>query len=131
MSNNRSNFTGYNTITNNWYSSISQKKLDKPADIYSSFSKKTQLTYNSIHSKTKTRISENNLSRKEEVISTLSKNQFIPSETLETFMLKKNGERPSKKIYFAKQPGASEKRELLDEYLRAVKDRELERLKNK
>ena len=60
-------------------------------------------------------------SKKSEVLENLRKNEFIPPETLEQFITKQKGERPSKKIYFEKQPGPEDKRELLNEYLKEIR----------
>ena len=60
---------------------------------------------------------------KSQVLSNLQQNEFIAPETLETFILRKQG-RPGKKIYFDKQPGSKDKRDLLYGYLKEMKDRE-------
>jgi len=40
----------------------------------------------------------------------LKKNEFIPPETLESFIMKSKGERPHKRMYFEKQPGPEDKK---------------------
>jgi len=50
----------------------------------------------------------------------------MPKETLSQFIEKQTNPR-GKKLFFAKQPGPEQKRELLDEYLKIVKEREEQR----
>lgn len=55
------------------------------------------------------------------IVENLHGNQFIPPETLEQFLSKKGvGFRPGKRIFYEKQPGRDEKREMLNEYLRDI-----------
>lgn len=128
-----------NTITQNWYANRSLKgptsmtqstnkipRLKQNFDIYSNFSKKTTSTYQSLQAKTVTRLQQTQQDQKSEILSKLSKNEFMPKETLSQFIEKQTNPR-GKKLFFAKQPGPEQKRQLLDEYLQIVKAREEER----
>jgi hypothetical protein len=51
---------------------------------------------------------------KEEIMSNLKKNEFLPPETLEQFMGKHSENRPAKKIFFDKQPTKLDRRNMLN-----------------
>ena len=63
------------------------------------------------------------------MISSIASNEFLPPETLEEFLGKRDGSfRPSKKIYFQRRPDKADRRELLDHYLAEIKQREQSKL---
>mgnify|MGYP004530302189 CR=1 FL=1 len=57
----------------------------------------------------------------------MSKNEYIPHETLEQFILKQLVERPGKKIYFSKQPNLDDRKKLLTDYLKEIDNKEVEK----
>lgn len=71
-----------------------------------------------------------------DIFSHYNNNEYLQnSETFETFVLKKLGQRPGKRIVFpdskAKLSGQGPQRELLSQYLQQMKDRELLKLQEK
>lgn len=98
-----------NSLCKNWYESNkmpailshktkSMQRLPKN-DIYSQFSKQTYKTYESIQSQTQSRISKNETSEKEEVLSRLRANEYVPM-TLQQF-LEKQASHTGKRVLFA------------------------------
>ena len=53
-------------------------------------------------------------------MSKLQQNEFIAPETLDQFIYKAQGMRPAKRLHFAKKPAESEKKDLLNEYLKSI-----------
>lgn len=97
-------------------------------DIYSQFSKQTNKTYSEIKSRTESRLilqkeketSEAMKKIPSYLIGNVTKNQQMPHETLDQFILSRMKERPGKKLYFEKQPGPEERQKLLKDYLNQV-----------
>ena len=127
------------TICQNWYNGRAQSlasstsKIDRVRpDIYSNFSKKTNHTFKtidsikSLKSTTLKRLEKSQADEKSEILSKLEKNEFIPKETLSQFIEKKT-KGTGKRLFFSKRPGPEQKRQLLEEYLQIVKQRELEK----
>lgn len=67
-----------------------------------------------------------------DTMASLAGNKFIGSETLEEFIGKNDGSfRPHKKIFFERKPDKQDRRDLLYQYLREIKDREQNKLQEK
>lgn len=67
-----------------------------------------------------------------EALNSMAHNQYIPSETLDEFIGKNNGSfRPSKKIFFEKRPNQKDRRDLLFQYLKEIRERELNKAAKK
>ena len=59
-------------------------------------------------------------------------NGFIPPETFDDFVKKNDGSfRPHKKIFFERKPDKADRRDLLYQYLREIRDREQDKINAK
>jgi hypothetical protein len=67
-----------------------------------------------------------------ETLKSMAANEFIPPETLDEFIHKHDGSfRPHKKIFFERKPDSQDRRDLLHQYLREIRDREKGKLDRK
>ena len=62
--------------------------------------------------------------QRESILERMKQNEFIPRETFETFVNRKLGNRTGKRIYFPEQDQQVGQRELLNNYLQAMRDKE-------
>ncbi len=58
----------------------------------------------------------------------MSQNEFIPHETFEAFVIRKTGGRMGKRMIFPEKNHQNDKRELLENYLMVMREKEKEKL---
>ena len=77
------------------------------------------------------RMSKTQSEAKRSVVQSLKSNKYLGKETFEQFVAKTDQFRPGKKILYEKAPNREDKRELLFQYLREVRDREVAKKDNR
>ena len=106
-----------NRTTANW------KPTNNKSDIYSQFSKATK------HDKLNR--SELDSSAQTDVLERMRQNEYLGGETFDTFVMRKMGMRPGKRMIFPKITQQEGQRELLGNYLVAIRDKEKFKLEEK
>ncbi|CDW91113.1 UNKNOWN [Stylonychia lemnae] len=97
-----------------WSNVVKKNQDDNKTEIYSKFSK-----------------GRLNNSDYDFVAEQMKKNEFISNETFEAFMAKKMKTRPGKRIKFPQTTQAENQKELLDQYLTQIRDKERKKLEDR
>lgn len=62
----------------------------------------------------------------QQALESLQRNQYLPNETFEQFMSKNGvGFRPMKRLFYDKKPNTKDKKDILNEYLKDMQEREI------